>query len=36
MDGFDKSDNIIVIAATNLADRIDRAIKWPGWFDKII
>jgi ATP-dependent 26S proteasome regulatory subunit len=36
MDGFDKNENILVIAATNLGDGIDKAIKRPGWFDKII
>lgn len=35
MDGFNKDDNIVVIAATNRADDIDDAFKRPGRFDYI-
>jgi ATP-dependent metalloprotease len=36
MDGFNKLNNVIVIGATNLIDRIDKALLRPGRFDKII
>lgn len=36
MDGFKQTDNIIVIAATNMADLVDPAFKRPGRFDKTI
>lgn len=36
MDGFNKSENIIVIGATNLAEKIDKALMRPGRFDKTI
>lgn len=36
MDGFKKTDNIIVIGATNLEQALDYAIKRPGRFDKTI
>lgn len=36
MDGFDGDQNVIVIAATNLADQLDDALTRPGRFDRRI
>ncbi|HEX9232542.1 MAG TPA: ATP-dependent zinc metalloprotease FtsH [Blattabacteriaceae bacterium] len=36
MDGFDTNTNVIVIAATNCAEILDRALLRPGRFDRII
>jgi len=34
MDGFDRKDNVVVIAATNLPDILDQALRRAGRFDK--
>jgi cell division protease FtsH len=34
MDGFSTDEAVIVLAATNLADTLDAAIKRPGRFDR--
>ena len=34
MDGFTTDESVIVLAATNLADSLDSAIKRPGRFDR--
>ena len=34
MDGFDKTENIIVLASTNRADILDKALVRPGRFDR--
>jgi AFG3 family protein len=36
MDGFTTDESVVVLAATNLADTLDPAIKRPGRFDRII
>jgi len=36
MDGFDKNDNVIVIAATNDPDSLDSALRRPGRFDSTV
>ena len=36
MDGFEKSDNILIIGATNHEDALDPAAVRPGRFDKKI
>ena len=36
MDGFTTDESVIVLAATNLADSLDSAIKRPGRFDRQI
>lgn len=36
LDGFEKSQDIIVLAATNMLDKIDPALRRPGRFDRII
>ena len=36
MDGFKQSDNIVVIGATNMPEKIDKAVLRPGRFDKIV
>ena len=33
MDGFGGEDNILIIAATNRADSLDKALTWSGRFD---
>ncbi len=34
MDGFDEASGVIVMAATNLAETLDPALKRPGRFDR--
>jgi ATP-dependent Zn protease len=34
MDGFSTDESVIILAATNLADSLDPAIKRPGRFDR--
>lgn len=36
MDGFNSSENIIVIAATNIPEVLDKAITRPGRFDRVV
>lgn len=36
MDGFKLSENVIVIGATNMPEKIDKAVLRPGRFDKLI
>lgn len=36
MDGFKALENVIIIAATNLPEKVDKAMLRPGRFDKII
>jgi ATP-dependent Zn protease len=36
MDGFGTDEAVIILAATNLADSLDPAIKRPGRFDRSI
>jgi cell division protease FtsH len=34
MDGFDNETNVIILAATNRSDVLDRALLRPGRFDR--
>jgi len=34
MDGFSTDESVIVLAATNLSDTLDPALKRPGRFDR--
>ena len=34
MDGFDSQDNVVVMAASNLLDKLDKALLRPGRFDR--
>ena len=34
MDGFDSSDNVVVMAASNLLEKLDKALLRPGRFDR--
>ena len=36
MDGFEKLENVFVIAATNFPENLDPAILRPGRFDKVV
>ena len=36
MDGAEDWKGVIVIGATNRIDIIDKALIWPGWFDRLI
>lgn len=36
LDGFKKSDNLLVIGATNLVEHLDKALVRPGRFDRVI
>lgn len=36
MDGFKKTSNVVVIGATNMVEKIDKALMRPGRFDKTI
>lgn len=36
MDGFNETEDVIVIGATNLKESLDKAVLRPGRFDKII
>lgn len=35
LDGFAKNNNVFLIAARNMPDKLDSAIKRPGRFDRI-
>jgi cell division protease FtsH len=36
MDGFEKNEGVIVVAATNFPDNLDEALRRPGRFDRIV
>ena len=36
MDGFETSDKVIILGATNREDMLDEALKRPGRFDRIV